>query len=219
MPTAAQLYSDIKGLIRFMTNEGLVNEQRAPRSLRKVGSVAITFYGAEHLALVSKNKSYADVYRESVRHRVYSVMMLDGALVQIQYEFKHRRLLRHRLAFLPSPWLDAFHLHEQHYLEDNIDVDVTAHGWPPAPLRFDFDPDSHKDVVHPASHLTLGIVEQCRIPVARPLTPYRFVDFLLRNFYDLKTARYSDGLPKHRTSFQETISKPESKLIHIAVPT
>ena len=156
-------------------------------------SVEITFDGAENLATLLKATSYLNLYKKSVELGVYSVEMLDGTLLQMQYELKRNRLLRHRLAFLPNPWVEPFTARVQDYLEDNVNVDVALNQWPQVPLRFDFDRGSHADIKHPATHLTLSIVEGCRIPVTRPLTPYRFIDFVLRNFFDTDDNCWSDG--------------------------
>ena len=218
-PTPAQLYSEIKGLILFMVGKGLVINQRGPKRISSEGGlIKITFSGAEHLAAVSRNSSYEDVYQESVQRGVYSIIMFGGTLVQIQYEFKNRQLQRHRLAFLPNPIPDLLAPDTQEFAEEDDYTGKTAIVWPSAPLRFDFDLDSHVDVLHPQSHLTLGNAKGCRIPVTHPLTPHSFIDFLLRNFFDSEQERYSNGLPARRRAFGKTISDAESKLIHICVP-
>ncbi len=84
--------------------------------------------------------------------------MLDGALIQMSYEFSNFSLQRHRLAFLPSPVLEEFQTAPQAYLDDEISADITMRNIVPFPFRFDYDArDGHfAEMVHPKSHLTLG---------------------------------------------------------------
>ncbi|MDE2731236.1 MAG: DUF2290 domain-containing protein [Bacteroidota bacterium] len=219
MPNPSQVSSQIKGTIRFMHDQGLVQDQRAPKRKTDRGTVTVMFGGVQHMKAASRNPSYAGIYLESSRRGVYSIRMLDEALVQLHYEFRHQQLIRHRLAYLPHPWLGDFHLTREDFVQNNINIDTIARGWPPTPFRFDFDRHAQRDVVHPAAHFTIGSVSQCRIPVTRPLTPYEFIDFLLRNLYDSLANRYSAGLPKPRVAYQSTITQAESNLVHMAAPS
>ena len=50
--------------------------------------------------------------------------MLDGALIQMNYEVSDSSLQRHRLAFLPSLVLEEFQTASQTYLDDEIPADI-----------------------------------------------------------------------------------------------
>ena len=72
------------------------------------------------------------------------------------------------------------------------------------------------NVTHPASHVTFGQFLNCRIPVSMPVTPRKFILFLLRNFY------YS-GYTKSKNIFDKkmvnvipfhTITSEERKIGH-----
>lgn len=124
------------------------------------------------------------------------------------------------MAFFPAPKLDEFQSAPEWYLRDDVCVDVVARTTTPTLLRFDYDAREgrHRPVTHPKSHLTLGRYEGCRIPVTAPLTPYRFIDFVLRNFYDTAQTCYSNGLPRSTTRFDDTIDASEKHVLHVAVP-
>ena len=47
---------------------------------------------------------------------------------------------------------------------------------------FDFDTTAFSDYIHPMSHFTVGQYRNCRIPVLGALTPYRFLNVVLRPF-------------------------------------
>ena len=96
-------------------------------------------------------------------------------------------------------------------MEDEIYADVIARNIVPFPVRFDYDGRDgiHEELAHPKSHLTLGQYENCRIPVTSPMTPFWFVDFILRNFYHTAFGRYADKLPPCGDSFGESILPAE----------
>ncbi len=138
----------------------------------------------------------------------------------MMYEFLDGALQRHRLAFFPAPHLEAFQNNPEVYLRDETHGDVVGRNVAPFPLRYDYDArDGHHDeLTHPKSHLTLGRYEHCRIPVSAPLTPHRFIDFILRNFYDIPARRYSDDVPAGAAVFAESMLPAERQVVHITIP-
>ena len=146
--------------------------------------------------------------------------MLDGALLQMMYLFDNGILHRHRLAFFPSPHLEEFQNNPEIYLEDERYADVVARNIVPFPLRFDFDASERtsQNHLHPKSHVTLGQYENCRIPVTAPLTPVRFVEFILRNFYYTAFSQVVDKYPGFGGSFADSITQSERRMVHIVIP-
>lgn len=90
----------------------------------------------------------------------------------------------------------------------------------PFPLRFDFDirETSYVDIHHPKSHLTLGQYENCRIPVSAPITPYQFINFILRRFYNNAYQEFHSEITTFDGSFRLTISDNEKNLLFIQLP-
>jgi hypothetical protein len=64
----------------------------------------------------------------------------------------------------------------------------------------------------------LGQYTNCRIPVSSPITPSRFMHFILRNFYHTVHRRYADKLPTFSHVFSETIAASERQVIHMQIP-
>ncbi|NOT54902.1 MAG: DUF2290 domain-containing protein [Deltaproteobacteria bacterium] len=180
----------------------------------------IIFPRAEHVSIAIKDRAYSEIYEHLTQERAYSVKMPDGALIQMMYVFEGSVLERHRLAFFPAPHLEEFQNNPEIYLEDEIYADVIARSIVPFPLRFDYDAraDVYKEVEHPRSHLSLGQYENCRIPVTSPLTPSRFIDFILRNFYHTAFRRYADQLPAFSDAFSESIVRAERNVVHVQIP-
>ncbi len=221
MPTPNQIEKQINELVKFLVERGLSDDQNfAFQQSVSSGFVKITFKGANHVPNALKDRVYKEIYQLLVEERVYNVKMLDGALIQMMYEFSAGTLRSHRLAFFPSPHLEEFQNNPDIYLDDEIYADVVAKNIVSFPVRFDYDArdDQHQELVHPKSHLTLGQYENCRIPVTAPLTPVRFIDFILRNFYHTAFKRYADELPAYSVSFAQSILLSERNVIHVMVP-
>ena len=199
--------------------KGLIDDQNvAFQRTARDGHKEITFKGAEHIQVALRDRSYKEIYQELAQERAYNAKMLDGALLQMMYRFDGDTLQRHRLAFFSAPHLEEFQNNPDIYLEDEIYADVVAKNIVSFPLRFDYDIRNH-GLTHPKSHLSLGQYKGCRIPVSAPLTPFWFVDFILRNFYHTASSQYIAGLPAHDQGFPESINSNEQNTIHVIVPS
>ena len=220
MPTPQQTLRQINELIAYLVDRGLADDQWfAYRQSLGREIVQISFRGAEHVSVALRNRSYNEIYESLREVRAFNVKMLDGALIQMTYLFAGGVVQRHRLAFFPAPHLEEFQNDPAIYLNDEVHADVVARNVVPFPVRFDYDPRADRgDAAHPLSHLTLGQYRNCRIPVSAPVTPSRFVDFILRNFYHTAFIRYADGLPASAWSFAETIRRGERDITHVVVP-
>ena len=220
MASAEGTVSRVDGLLRYLGKVGIARHyQRAV--LHPDGRAAqVSFPGAEHVSAAMKDQDYRRIYRRFLTERAYSAVMLDNAILQIMYRFKGRELTAHRLAFFPAPKLEEFQNAPEWYLHDDVFIDVVARTTTPTLVRFDYDASEkrHRPVIHPKSHLTLGRYEGCRIPVSAPLTPYRFMDFVLRSFYDTPARRYSNDLPRSTARSDDTIDASEQDVLHVAVP-
>lgn len=213
----------IARLTRYLVEINLVDEQQSAfqrRKQRRRNMIEVTFENAEYISDALNIASYVEVYKYFVRNRTFNFKLLDGALVQMTYAFAGRSLEQHRLAFLSAPHLEQFGQDPSSYMEDEMYREIVARNILPVMLRFDYDSreDRHKDVAHPKSHLTFGEYDHCRIPVSAPLTPHRFVDFILRNFYTTRYGEFVSGLPCFDATFANTITPAERSILHVAVP-
>lgn len=210
---------DVNGVVSKLIERGLASDQNFPALRQQSDSRwEVTFDGAQHVSLGMGVVDYAELYGELSGRRVYSVKLIDGAIIQMMYRFDGETLLKHRLAFYPSSTLRPFHEIPQDYMDDEMYVDIVGRRIVPFPLRFDFDRESAKDVHHPHSHMTLGDALGCRIPVTSGVTPRWFVEFILRNFYQTEEHEFISHLPGHRFFFDETITEKERLLMHLVIP-
>jgi hypothetical protein len=218
---AVVVKEDLDRLIGALIETGLCEDQNFP-SIRQLGSNwEVTFSGAEHVSIGMGDTEYENVYRELAERRSYNMRLADGGLLQLMYRFDANHLLQHRLAFYPSPSLRPFPEEPDAYMYDELFIDIIRRHIVPFPLRFDFDDreEIHVDITHPKSHLTLGDIRGCRIPVAGPLTPRWFIEFIVRNFYQDEQYNFAARLPVHRTRFRSSITERERGLIHVQVPS
>lgn len=167
---------------------------------------------------------YDDLYATFVSQRAYDLRFLDGGLVQVRFEFAADRrghLLRSRLAYLPSPDLTPFQEDPSIYLNDEIFGDVVDLRVVTVPVRFDYDTSEQAvvDLHHPVSHVTLGQYPHCRIAASGPITPYYFLEFLLRSFYRTRDRLATEDLPRPRVEAPSTITDLERSLLHFGMPT
>lgn len=167
-----------------------------------------------------KDISYEEIYTEIESNDGYHIKLPDGGLLIFQYTFSGSgQIAKHRLCYFPSfelPTIDeAPHLYEN----DELYGDVVLKKLVRFPIRFDYDPDSHKDVEHPKSHLTLGQYENCRIPVNAAVSPNAFVMFLLRNFYSRSYRKNKNKLDKKPVPIQSmpTVTEAERRIAYFMI--
>ena len=220
MPTPNATSVQISDIVLYMMDTGLSDDQNFPYlDDREPPLIRVSFPGAEHIGVALRDRPYEEIYRDLAGSRAFNIKMLDGALVQMTYQFAHGELLNHRLAFFPSPSLAEFQNDPQSYFNDDLYVDIVASNIVHVPLRFDYDASVHQLLTHPMSHLTLGQYRNCRIPVSAPLTPLQFIDFVLRNFYHTAYWNYAAKLPRTSGRFPETILIEERDVVHIKIPS
>lgn len=228
-PLHRWIKEEIDSLVSFLVEHSLADdlnpayEDSRPIDPQLGGGVAdiVQYSGYMGSALALKTRPYAELYREMVQTRSFNVRMLDGALIQMLFEVKRPNILfRSSLSFFPSPDLEAFQNEPELYLEEQLYADVVNPQVVTVPLRFDFDnrPGVATDFIHPISHLTLGQYKECRVAATTAVTPYLFIDFVLRSFYATAMKSIADELPRHGNRFLSTITNNESSLIHIGVP-
>jgi len=218
--TPKNIKEDIDGLISELIGKGVCDDSNFS-AIRTSGSKAdVTFSGSEHVSIALGDIEYDEIYRELADKRSYNMRLVDGALLQMMYRVEGDELLQHRLAFYPSPSLLPFQDDPDAYMRDELFIEIVQRRIVPFPMRFDFDAREgvYIDVAHPKSHLTLGDVKGCRIPVSAPLTPRWFVEFVLRNFYQTDTHDFIGGLPQHKIKFPMSITRNEVGLMHMVIP-
>lgn len=136
-----------------------------------------------------KKIPYEQLYQECVNENAFNFKLLDGALIQFMYECNKSEILKHRLAFYPNPNVERFQDDPENFENNHFGNELFSEIYEKRavvfPVRFDFDIDNNKYIEHDHSysHLTLGNYSNCRIPVAKPISPNKFMLFILKSFY------------------------------------
>ncbi|WP_370500249.1 DUF2290 domain-containing protein [Mycolicibacterium sp. jd] len=219
-PTARTVFREIQDITSFLVIKGLADDQNMPiRTSPSKGAFEIN-YPSSSLARSAAlaDQSYAETYQEQLEARAFNLKMLDGALIQLSYNFEATDLTAARLAFLPSPDLSEYQNDPELYELDVMFAEVIDRRVAAVPLRFDFDPANHIELHHPKAHLTLGMYKNCRIATLAAPTPGLFIDFILRSFYNTALRTHSDELPRRAHRFASTITSKEQQLVYIGVP-
>ena len=210
----------IKNQINKITSKliavGLSVEQNFP----SVNNESVYISGNKDLSIALKNIAYQDIYRILEEDKNYNIKMIDGALIQLMYDFKGNELIKYRLAFFPSPSLEEFQNNSEIYETDELYADVIDKNIVATPIRFVYDPNAKNTipVKHPKSHLTIGQYKNCRIPIAIPLTPNIFMDFILRSFYNTSHSTFSSKLDFDKVIlFENCIHDEEKKILHVSI--
>lgn len=218
--TAEETIQDIRDVIARVIRAGLANEQKYPAIKDVGGGVREIFIsGAPTLSSSMKYVPYTDIYKDLTDGGAFNIKMIDGTLVQMVYTFARRQVLSHRLAIFPSPSLLPYEDAAESYEADEIDIDVVGKYLVKVPLRFDYSSsdDEHVDVDHPKSHLTLGGYGGCRIPVNGPVTPTRFMRFILRNFYNPSYGEVNMDAAGSAAGFPDSITARERTICYLTV--
>ena len=157
---ASVVAGSINRAVRHLVQQGLAHDQNTAFERSGAGGrQQVVFQGVSSLALALKKREYSESYARLRAARAYNARMADGALIQMAYEFQGRRLIKHRLAYLPSVRSDPFQRSPAVYWADEAFGDVAAAVAVSFPFRFDFHASDqrHRVLKHPSATLRLAI--------------------------------------------------------------
>jgi hypothetical protein len=206
----------IHSIISYFIENMVCVDQNFPSE--RAGTIGLS---QSDISYMLRETAYSEVFKICAQNRDFHLCLLDGALVQFHYTFDTTtgNIEKHRLSYLPNPEIESYCENEdfeKEWLSDLLFSDIRKESSIQFPVRFDFDRNERifVDNWHSKSHLTLGNLQNCRIPVSGPISPYRFIDFILRCFYSKK---YRDDLDIFECPFigESTLSENEKSLLHI----
>lgn len=215
------LTKQINKIIYELIGESLANDSNSVSFNSSSKELAWSSAEGIDISFVLKNESYEEIYNECLKRRAYNFIFIDGSLVQMMYRLDKRKknIIAHRLAYLPNPNSELFsnndNFDDDYYNSLDMYSEFIDKSSQPIPIRFDFDlnEDFYKECDHTYSHLTLGNYKDCRIPINSPISPYKFIDFILKNFYNRKYINFYD---KCDIKFDDLLTEKEKKNIYIS---
>ncbi|QEL03445.1 DUF2290 domain-containing protein [Olivibacter sp. LS-1] len=191
MTLAKSYLKQIEDITSFLIGRNLSVSQNFPSLNIETGILYVTDKDFD-MSISQRNISFREIYDTLDQQYNYNIKLIDGGLLQLNYMFniKEDSILRHRLAYFPSPHLATFQDSPSRYDDDELYADILRKNILPVPVRFDYDPEVNKnkqpedfESIHPHSHVTFGQYQNCRIAVSNLLSPSMFIEFVLKSFY------------------------------------
>ena len=220
MATIAEVRQEIYDLTGAMIEVGLSVDQNFPSEKVFPGEngplTELSISGSDEISVALKHRPYPETYTALKESRAYNIRMIDGALLQMRYRFEEQRLVKHILAFYPSPDLLEYQNDPELYELEVLYADVIRKDVVTTPIRFDFDEGAFKELIHPKSHFTIGQYKNCRIPVLTAMTPFRFINFVLRAFYNSPFQEYCSEWKSSAPDFPASATELERAQLHLA---
>lgn len=137
-------------------------------------SFEIKKFSKEFLS-ISQKGDYKEIYDCAMRNKDYDFRLNDNSIMQFTIEKGNKNnIIKMRYAFYKCPYL-IFKKDEQEYTDVFLKNYVS--------IRYDYDINKYKEVIHPISHLHIGNDNNLRIPIDKILEPLEFGIFIIRNIY------------------------------------
>jgi hypothetical protein len=214
-----EIVREINRLTTDLVATGLLDDQNWPTVRTHQGTDYVSVPTSVGSAVL-KYKSYTSLYSEVREGRAFNLLFLDGAMLQMDYEFRGSQIIRHRLSFLPSPDLLEYQTAPDTYFDEQLFADIVGPQVHPVALRLDFDDREGvaQNILHPTSHMTLGQYNNCRIPITGPVSPGIFLDFIVRSFYWVPSVSTPVTIGDTIFASGSTITADERKVLHVALP-
>lgn len=158
-------------------NPSVVLAQKKQRSLVTWSSAGIS------TAFTNQVFGSFSEYLQLVKDRQFSVVLKDGALLQMSYTVEpNGEIYDHRLCWYPCPApFDLDVLMEGMALDEIVESTPLNLLYCKGPIRFDYSP-RQQEKGHPASHIHF-FSDNSRVPVRGPLSIATFARFVLKHFY------------------------------------
>lgn len=189
-----------------LTTNGIIR-----RSIGR-GLLRVTSRTSSGLSAIAEQGEFGTTknYCELIQTGRFWILLFDGAIIQVSYDFSRGSVYRHRLCYVPCPFaLDRELLMEEPildvldtYLSGELDS-ILLRG----PLRFDYDA-SQVSESHSPCHLHL-LHGSCRIPVFAPIGVGSFIAFIFRLFYPTIWAKSGFLRQLHQEFGDRTISEED----------
>lgn len=155
--------------------------------------------------LYDKNINTQEIIETLRREKQYSILLKDKSIFQIEYKIENNIIIKQRMLYMKlSDEIEDDNSEASTNFADSNETEGI-----PLLIRVDYDIKNHKDVEHPAAHMTISNIEKCRIPIKSNMSFLQFVKFILMNVYGIM---YND---KELIINQETITENEKMCVHI----
>lgn len=223
--TPKEIQREITSLSTFLLSKQLAIAYQAAK-VRTYGSLAYVASSWDTQVTVedeepdeeNERAAFGSVreYLQFLRNGQYTLVLFDGALIQVAYSFDRGSLKKHRICYYPCPvdldFRGSDYIDFYEVIEGTIETDSLERIRLRSPLRFDFDIDAARQN-HAASHLHLNR-EAARIPIYGPISIGHFVRFICRNFYQHILEKHQSLQSWSLRFWEKSITNSEENEIH-----
>ena len=208
--------AEVRNLVKLLTDSGIAVAYNPCIERRRSGTVYLTWPG-EPPVVGNSGFCTLEHYRQCLRAGTFTVVLFDGALLQMWFAFQRGELRKQSLCYHPCPIeLGTGQLEQGNPLgdlQDRIsgpDLDLRLR----SPMRFDYDQDS-AGPGHSASHVHL-ISASCRCPVVARISIGHFVRFVFSHFYPTEWETHPFLRTWRQHDADRTIRPEEEQVLHFA---
>lgn len=217
MKEQEKVFQELKKITQELIRCGLAEEYNVPI----IRQMDIVWGNFKDVSLYLKNMDYYKIYSEMEKDHNYNIKLPDGGILQLMYRFNGRgtELQSHRLAYYPSPSYEIYQNDADLYDADYIYGDILNKDILPVVIRADYNRDEiESEIHHPYSHITLGGYKNCRIPVDKPISPMKFVKFIMEHFYYVPSSRLEFNFAlENVVRFEEHIAECDTNRSRVLV--
>lgn len=155
-----------------------------------------------------RGMDYIEQWKVLLRRRWYDIRLSDQSLLQfketptlsfsfIQCPLQLVTLEDFGVANLGPEWRMLSTEIEEEY---NLYIGSMQDERPATPIRFDYEPNTYLEGIHPAAHLHFGFESSVRVGLQKIADPYSFTLFVLRQSYPLLWSRIRSGINVSRVN-------------------
>ena len=217
MKEQEKVFRELKKVTRELIRCGLAEEYNYP----VIQQMDIVWEKYQNISLYLRNMDYSTIYDEIEKNHNYNVKLPDGGIIQLMYRFNRtgKELISHRLGYYPSPSYELYQNDPELYDVDYIYGDILNKSVLPVIIRADYNRDPEEsELHHPYSHITLGGYKNCRIPVDRPISPMKFVKFIMEHFYYVPSSQLEFNFEiEGIVAFEEHIAEKDINTFYTSV--
>lgn len=217
MKEKEKVFQELKKITEELIRCGLAEEYNVPI----IRQTDIIWGNFKDVSLYLKNMDYATIYEEMEKNHNYNIKLPDGGILQLMYRFngKGTELQSHRLGYYPSPSYEIYQNDADLYDADYLYGDILNKDILPVVIRADYNRNEvESEVHHPYSHITLGGYKNCRIPVDKPISPMKFVKFIMEHFYYVPSSKLEFNFElENVVRFDEHIAECDTNKSRIVV--
>jgi hypothetical protein len=158
----------------------------------KINNLEIT--SSKEKYFIGDLKRYCETYKKILEHKEYFLILKDLGIIQASYLLSSDKnsIIKGSLIYYPNPGIplgEDFSLSEEFSQEQ---LSQFARSFDSKYLRIDLNSESHKEILHPASHLHLGIYPTGRIALKNIPLFSEFVDFILFLYYPEEWKKFNN---------------------------